>query len=342
MRARRAASSLWASLLAACCTMAAVGTGASNAVPMNRETAEKLQARLDTGWPPLLTLIDRWRLKRESYKDFRQRTERDDVSEFVLTREQRADIERRRRAVSRQIDAGDWPGAIFEAIEALGVVRGVGERLVAVQQYWLFAEREALRQRDWAAALAAHGLDDSGAPAKRELELGLRKRVLAGELVAVARDDIPAYEAHWKQTAETARQSAGVDVLQHDPLRRAAKVACGPAGIVMPEATPLEPVRIDTNGSVSTSSFYPMGAAWGGRIGQAAVKVLVAAEGCARWAELAETSGHLALDEAALRYALEGARYRAARLDVKPVAATITFRVKFEINDTEPDSQNTK
>ena len=315
---------------------APMAVSADKPVPMTRETATKLKTTLDETWPPLLEFIDHWRQLSALPEDFRGVTLKDDLAAFVLTAEQRSDIERRRRAVNRQISDRDWPGAIFEAVEAMTAVRNVAYRLGAVQSYWLYSERHARRRQDWQAALAAHQLADDRAPALLALEESLRQRVSAADFQSAVREQIPALEAHWESIVAVARSTTGVDVLQHDPLRRKPAVACGTEPAVQPVTAPSPSARVDPRRSKPTSAFYPFGAVRGGRIGLATVRVMVIPEGCARWAELVQSSGHVALDEAALRYAVDGARYEPARQSGRAVAATMTYRINFEIAGAEP------
>jgi outer membrane biosynthesis protein TonB len=63
--------------------------------------------------------------------------------------------------------------------------------------------------------------------------------------------------------------------------------------------------------------------------------VRLQADACPLWAEIAKTSGDAEIDAAALRYALEGARYYPSRQDGNPVDGTVEIIVDFSDADID-------
>lgn len=65
-------------------------------------------------------------------------------------------------------------------------------------------------------------------------------------------------------------------------------------------------------------------------IGDTTVRVMVSEHGCAAWAEIAISSGHWRLDEAALDWAVRGAAYVPARVGGEAVSMAFPLVVRFK------------
>ena len=92
-----------------------------------------------------------------------------------------------------------------------------------------------------------------------------------------------------------------------------------------------KPARIDHN-SPPLESFYPPALRRLGVQGAVVLATTVAWSGCATKAEVYSPSGVQALDESALKWALQ-ATYFPAEDDGKPVQSVLRFRVRFQMRD---------
>lgn len=82
----------------------------------------------------------------------------------------------------------------------------------------------------------------------------------------------------------------------------------------------------------SVAPEYPAEAKQAELTGDVWLKALVASDGTVTKAEIATSSGHEALDEAALAAAKE-CRYNPALQDGQPVAAWISYKISFTLDD---------
>ncbi|MEJ0035532.1 MAG: energy transducer TonB [Gammaproteobacteria bacterium] len=83
----------------------------------------------------------------------------------------------------------------------------------------------------------------------------------------------------------------------------------------------------------SSETFYPPSAKQNDVEGAVTVRVAISETGCVTSAEVAGTSGVAELDEGALKLAMAGKYAPGAGAGDKPVAGSLTFRVKFEQPD---------
>jgi protein TonB len=93
--------------------------------------------------------------------------------------------------------------------------------------------------------------------------------------------------------------------------------------------TPGTPVKVTYSPDVA--DYYPESSRRNGEEGRAIVKICVSAAGKIDSAEIANTTGHPLLDEAALKVA-KAMRFKPATSEGKPAASCPTLPVKFELH----------
>lgn len=328
----------------ALCVVVAVGTNAAHAqlqspLLLTEETTKRLMTELDQSYGPLVLFVKRWDDEASTFKDFRQRTVRNDIADHVLPKAVKASIDAARREAKRQSRGRDWPGAIIYAQQALAETAELATRMRAVLEYWLFAEGFAGYEERWRRAIEAHGLADPHLAAREQLERALEQRIAAGDFVGAMQNELPALREHFLRSVQQARTELGIDVLQHDPLRRVPRTACATQAVDVPAGAgePTDrPVSLYKSQNRDYSKYFPKDAQLGGRIGLATVRARIMASGCARWVELVASSGHLALDEASLDVAVNGMTYLPAIVGGMRREDEFTYRVNFEIIDATP------
>lgn len=302
--------------------------------PMTRATADEQRRALDDGYPKLTAVIDRWTGLPHQPRDFRKTTAAADLRNYVLPAEVRERIAATRREADRQYAEQDWPGAILYYNETFGTADAVARRLRAVHAYWFFTATWEAKRSKWARAVRAHDFEDPHAAQLASLERLLRERVLQGDFIAAQGEAIEPINTLFEQSVRMLRARSGLPVLDHDPLRQAPKARCVARAAADASGTELEPSqrpKVDGQRSRSPDGFYPRDAVLFGMIGNASVRVMVAESGCAAWAEIADSSGHWRLDEAAIDYALRGAAYFPGRVGGQPVDTALTYNVRFKI-----------
>lgn len=333
--------------LMACLSMCVVGSVGMNPgfaqlktpLLLTEQTTQRLLKEIDQSYGPLVLVIKRWDAEASPFTDFRQRTVRDDIRDHVLTKATQASIETARKEAKRQSRDGDWPGAIIYAQLALTETAALATRTRAVLEYWLFAESFARYKEQWRRAIEAHGITDPHRAARDELERALEKRIAAQDFITAAQDELPGLREHFLRSVQQARAEQRVDVLQHDPLRRVPRKPCATdARKDQPRAgeSTDRPVGVDNSRKSDNSQYFPKSAVMGGRIGLAGVRARITESGCARWVELVASSGHLALDEASLDLAANGATYLPAIVGGAFREDEFTYRVNFDIPDATP------
>ncbi|MFO1425990.1 MAG: energy transducer TonB [Steroidobacteraceae bacterium] len=280
--------------------------------------------------------MERWRHARDLPRDGRKVDGGDDMLRHALPEELHARLLRARTDVQRDFDAGDWPSVRIGMSDAAAELNAATLRAAAIATYWkewFLAQR---RIAGWERAVRANKLSDPHAGALHEVQDAIAAQVRelrfaetsAGfrrlnELLAVA--------------LEEARRSVPGGVLKFDPVRRWPDTPCSaPPGAGEWSATNAAAdergPRINAGDSAPTGRFYPRLAAAFGIEGITSVKARVRSNGCVEWAEVAKTSGFPMLDEAALDWTIDGAKFEPARRGAAPLDGSYTFNMRFYLD----------
>ena len=326
--------SLWIAASPALVDAADTADTSARSPPMTQQTADGQRRVLDGTYPRFATTIERWADLPDQPTDFRRKTAATDLRQYVLPRETRQKIERMRRDADRQYEGRDWPGAILGYNDTYMEVEALVRRFLEVHAYWFYTATRDKRQRLYREALGKYGFEDPTAAQGEALEQTLRTHIEAGDFQAARREGVEPLNRLFAQSVQALRDRVGVAVLDPDPLRRAPTAACVVVGPVNPagnDSTPLAKPRLDLKRTGDAGRFYPRDAVLFGLIGNATVRVLIDATGCVAWAEVGVSSGHWRLDDAAMNFALLGARYQPGRLGDRAVPATMEYVVRFAI-----------
>jgi hypothetical protein len=302
---------------------------ADDTAPSEELAAQRIGFFESYHWP-IKRIVRHWVRHGSDTRDFRGVVVKDDLTTFVLPRATEERLAALLRQAKREFAARDWPGSVSTSDQAIDELQSLVFRLNAVQDYWDFTLQHPAKESMWMRARTAHELPDGNVAERRALIARIEDRVRAQDFIGAARDEVPAVRRLLMETVDAARAEAGIDVLTHDPFRVVRQRRCQGIGTsVRHGAAPTEAGQLRTSASVSPIRFRPPPSATFGILRPAFVRVRLQGDACPQWAEVAKSSADAGIDAAALRYALEGARYYPARQDGKPIAGTVEIVVDF-------------
>lgn len=315
------------------------GPGAENAkrVPLTRETAERRRAAFEEGWPKLEAALKRWRSLDQGPRDFRRVAPAADIKSYVFSREARESLESRLAEARRQFDGGDWPGAILLYTLLVADANEVVQRLRAVVGYWIWYDTQERRMKRWRRTVRTNQIADSATQALDALEAQVKEHIRAGDFGTAAASLMRQSDELFKSTVAQARASAPGGILRDDPLRQIPKTPCADAEVdrpLAPGSMVLTAPRVDVKRSGNLDGYYPIVARYNNIEGVTRVRTLIAASGCAVYAEVETSSGSELLDDAAMQWTVDSAAFNPAMDSTgAPVAVVLQFNIRFKLYD---------
>lgn len=305
-------------------------------VPLTRETAEQRRGSFENGWPSIEATLKRWRGLNEGPRDFRGVAPAADIKTYVLTAEERKQLDDWRAEAQRQFDGGDWPGAILLYGNLINQANQVIVRMRQVAGYWIWHETHERRMARWHRAVRANDIANSHEDEIETLEASLKERVRARQFEDPTAGVMRDIDALFTRAVTEARAAAPGGVLRDDPMRRMPRRPCADADVDNASSTSSvvkTPPRLDLRNSKPTQNFYPLVARYNGIEGLTTVSVLVAPSGCVVHAEIARTSTSDLLDDAAMEWATDGAKFSGAVNEKgEPVTVKMQFNVRFKLD----------
>jgi TonB family protein len=259
----------------------------------------------------------------QTARDFRGRTEDQDVEQWVFapaTRE-RIDAAREQAATLR----GDPANAALRTAGLLVVAET--DRAGQISSYWS-GPRPGLFWRDyWHAFFEANGVPTPEPDARlldqeREVRAALdvgdfsKANAKVSGLAAALRDSIKTAELSLHNQKKSA-------ALKYIPRR----TPCGPAT----QPTPWQD-KAKYLGGESIDSFYPRAAIHRGEEGAVVLRLRIASTGCVTAAALVVHSGIPELDTAALQW-LESSQFAPASSNGRAIDSELSLRIVFKLED---------
>ncbi|MEZ5499405.1 MAG: energy transducer TonB [Steroidobacteraceae bacterium] len=259
-----------------------------------------------TTWPSELTMglkndVERWVLPNTKLNEIRET-----VRNLATTRPQQT---------AQAKDLAD--------LEALrGRLCGLAIQAIDIFVYWqqrVWIER---LQRERLAVLAGYGQIDSKLAQARDFDSEIQRLVATGNF-----DQAIGRAAVWRvfEEAHSADTFKAAGSAERPSVRLPAVVRDWTCPSPVAPVADTHPKLIALPG---LGEFYPMNSRQRGEKGTVMVLVRIDPGGCAVEALVVLGSGHVALDQAALRAALAG-QYRAGQLNGTAIEGTITYKVHF-------------
>jgi hypothetical protein len=295
---------------------------------------ERLQALLDESTNALRKLIaarDQPPDPALAFKrDRRGKTPTDDLKQGVLPLATQKKLETLEVNAANDLKAGDLPGVQIRLAEMRQGLAAEIERYHAIAAYWREpASQPYVEGAARKATLKASGIETPNQAEIEGLWAQLDQQVAAGNFVAAMGTTWPklnelqqqARDAEHRQLLSRIDDNTLQDLRSATPGRK-----CSPPEGGLTSRTEEPSVRPDFP---STSEYFPTSMTRRGiRSGTPEVFVIVSAAGCPERAVLVGPSEHEEFDDAALRLAVDGRYYPAAK-DGKAVRAGFYMRLSF-------------
>jgi protein TonB len=251
-------------------------------------------------------------------RDFRGRTARQDMTQWVLPKSTLAAIERHRNDAQKAKTATEAEAVLLPARK---LIAADVSRFSAITRYWMSALPTPFWREYWGSLYEANGVP---VPAPDSMLVAIEGDMRS----ALERGDFaqaPAKSEELLPVLETAIDGATARLAREvgAPAFAPRRTEC-PRG-VEPERGQTKPRLVDSR---PINDFYPPAAIARGETGSLVLRARVDARGCAKEFAIVVRSGVASLNAAALEW-FETARYSPAMRGGRPVDAEHTFKVKF-------------
>jgi TonB family protein len=266
--------------------------------------------------------------------DSRGRAAKDDIDEYYFNPITVERIRKQLDAGTATLDAGQIQPAAESFVNAARLMRDQVLLGADISGYW------TVRQRVDADAVTLVALAKANKQPPPDVR-GLEQQIVQinahadGARFHEARRSVIELRKAYQEKAEGIRRAAAAqDGFVGEPAQPTKPCpATNTAGHSDSATTVRTAPRLDVRRSESTDNYYPPSSRRNFEEGLVRVSADVSASGCAMAARVKISSGFETLDNAALRWAVDGATFAPATVDGAATDATTQFNVRFAITD---------
>lgn len=271
-------------------------------------------------------------------KDARGRSVGDDLAEWAMTREARAQLDQARLAAEQALRAGNEARSHTLLENASGLLDEQERLLARIGLYWgsqpgLRRQRQLLEHWGGRAPELLHDSEARLQVLESRLVQSYSPQITMEELDSELKGLRSAYNRERLKIADAV--SAQQDAAGQVAASRDRSLPC-PPGPADPGAVQGDHAAVPL-GHVDLEAFYPRGASYDGISGPVVVSLRISAQGCMLHGDVVRSSGSAALDDAALEVA-EHMSFRPAVQHGQGVDSTMRMRLTFQF-EGQQDAQ---